>query len=154
MFNETTKAAWQGIEPGSALKERVLALEAQPQRKTIPFPTAKTVRKLASLAACIAVAVVLLNPAPRVALSGVGPGVAAAAFSRQIDAQPVTLLLDCSSRVQLTVSDGTLEALEEGYAWHLPGPGEYTVTATRGRHTTETHFQILREDGVLSVTTH
>lgn len=154
MFDESTKTAWQGIQPGPALKDRVLALEAQPQSKTIPFPAKKTLRSLASLAACIAVAVVLLNPAPRVNLVGHGPGVAAASLTRQADAQPVTLLLDCDSRTTLTVSDGTLEPLEDGFAWHLPGPGDYIVTATRGGRTVETHFQVLMEEGALSVTTH
>ena len=155
MFDNNTKAAWQGIGPDPALRERVLTQAAPAQRKTIPFPTAKTVRTLTSVAACIVVAVVLLNPAPQVTLTGLGPGVATAAFSRQAAPKPVTLLLDCDSRAQLTVSDGTLEPLDAGYAWHLPGPGEYIVTATRGRRTTETHFQVLTEDGIsVSVTTH
>ena len=155
MFDDKTKAAWQGIGPNPALRERVLTQTAPVQSKTIPFPTKKTVRALTSIAACIVAAVILLNPAPQVTLSGVGPGVAVATFSRQAAPQPVTLLLNYDGESEIAVSEGTLEQQGDTLLWHLPGPGEYSLTATRGKRTTETHFQILSEDGVsFSVTTH
>ncbi len=154
MFDENTKAAWQGIQPGPALKDRVLALEAQPQSKTIPFPGKKTLRALTGLAACIVAAVILLNPMPRVTLTGYAPGTATAAFSRQAEAQPLTLHLAYDGESTLTVSQGTLEVQGESLLWHLPGPGNYILTAVRGGRTVETHFQVLLEEGVLSVTTH
>lgn len=152
MFDDKTKAAWQGLTPDPALKERVLALEAQPRSKTIPFPAKKTLRALTGLAACIAVAVILLNPMPQVTLTGCEAGVAAAAFSRQA-MTPVTLRLKYDGESTLTVSEGTLEIQEDILLWHLPGAGEYILTATRGRRTVETHYQVLT-DGGLSVTTH
>ena len=154
MFDEKTKAAWQGIGPDPALRQRVLNQTAPAQPKTIPFPVKKTVRALTSVAACIVVAVMLLNPAPQVDFVGHGPGVATVSLSRQAQ-QPVTILLTYDGESSLEVSHGTLEVQGKDLFWHLPGSGEYILTATRGSRTTVTHFQVLTEDGVsVSVTTH
>ena len=154
MFDEKTKAAWQGIGPDPALRQRVLNQTAPAQPKTIPFPLQKTVRALTTAAAWIVVAVLLLNPAPQVNFVGQGPGVAAASFSRQAQ-HPVTILLTYDGESSLEVSEGTLEVQGRDLLWHLPGEGEYILTATRGRRTTVTHFQVLTEDGVsVSLTTH
>lgn len=154
MFDDKTKAAWQGIGPDPALRERVLTQTAPVQSKTISFPVQKAVRAVTGIAACIVAAVLLLNPAPQVDFVGQGPGVAAASLSRQI-VHPVTIVLTYDGESTLEVSDGTLEIDGRDLLWHLPGAGEYILTATRGRRTTVTHFQILTEDGVsVSVTTH
>jgi len=154
MFDDKTKAAWQGVNPDPALRERILTQTAPAQSKTIPFPLQKTIRALTTAAACIVVAVMLLNPAPQVNVVGQGPGVAAATFSRQIQ-HPVTIVLTYDGESTLEVSDGTLEINGRDLLWHVPDAGEYVLTATRGRRTTVTHFRVLTEDGVsVSVTTH
>ena len=147
MFDETTKAAWQGISPSPALKERVLAQKAQPT-PVIAFPT-KTVKRVISAVACVAVALMLLTPAPQVSLTGTGSGVSMAAYTRQMpDQQSMTLTLEVTRGTTLYTQDGWLEQDGTTALWHLPAEGEYTLTAVNGRRTTEFCVEVtVTEDG-------
>ena len=136
MFNNQTTAAWQGIMPDSALRERVLQQAAQ-EKKVIAFP-AKALRGAVTAVACVAVAVMLLNPAPQVSLVGTGPGTAMAAYSRQMpEQQGMTLMLETNRNTQLTTEDGWVEQDGKTALWHLPGEGEFTLTAESGRRSTD-----------------
>ena len=135
MFDNNTKAAWQGISPDGALRERVLQQAAQ-EKKVIPFP-AKAVRSTITAVACVVVAVMLLNPAPQVSLVGTGPETAMAVYSRQMPAQQgMTLVLETGRNTVLTTEDGWVEQDGKSALWHLPGEGTFTLTASNGRHST------------------
>lgn len=151
MFDNHTKAAWQGISPDGALRERVLQQAAQ-DKKVIAFP-AKAVRSAISAVACVVVAVMLLNPAPRVTLTGTGPEVAMAAYSRQMPAQQgMTLLLETTRNTILTTEDGWVEQDGKTALWHLPGEGEFTLTAVNGKRSVEFCVAVTITDEGRSVT--
>ena len=123
MFDDNTKQAWQSITPDAALKERVLQQAAQ-QQKVIHFPT-KAVRRVASAAACLVLALMLFNPAPQVSLVGTGPGVAMATYSRQMPTQQsMTLVLETGKNTTLITEDGWIEQDGTTALWHLPAEGE------------------------------
>ena len=147
MFDNNTKTAWQGVSPDPSLKARVLQQAAQ-QRKVISFP-AKAARRVAAAAACLVLALVLLNPAPQVSLVGTGPGVAMAAYSRQMpEQQGMTLVLETSRNATLTTEDGWVEQNGTTALWHLPGDGEYTLIAVSGRRSTEFCVEVtITEEG-------
>ena len=150
MFDNDTKAAWQGISPDGALRERVLQ-QAGREKKVIAFP-AKAVRSGLSAVACVVVAVMLLNPAPRVTLTGTGPEVATAAYSRQLPArQGMTLMLETTRNTTLTTEDGWVEQDGKTALWHLPGEGEFTLTAVNGKRSTEFCVEVTVTDEGRSV---
>lgn len=147
MFDDNVTAAWQGITPPDSLKAKVLA-QTVPAKVT-RFP-AKQLTRLASLAACLALAVVLLNPAPAANFSGVSP--VARAYALQAETPLATLLLDWDGKSELTISGGELEYGEDTVLWRVFEEGEYTLTARRGLRTVTRTFSVeMTEDG-LSVT--
>ena len=151
MFDNNTKAAWQGIAPDGALRERVLQQTAR-EKAVIPFP-AKAVRSAISAVACVVVAIMLLNPAPQVRLTGTGPEVAMAAYSRQMPAQQgMTLMLETSRNTTLTTEDGWVEQDGKTALWHLPGEGQFTLTAVNGKRSTEFCVEVTITDEGRSVT--
>lgn len=151
MFDNNTKATWQGITPDSSLRERVLQQAAQ-EKKVIPFP-AKAVRGTISAVACVVVALMMLNPAPQVSLVGTGPGVAMAAYSRQMPAQQgMTLMLETNRNTTLTTEDGWVEQDGTAALWHLPGEGEFTLTAVSGRRSIEFRVEVTTTEDGRSVT--
>ena len=151
MFDEKTKQAWQGVTPSPELKERALNQTA-PSKKIVSFP-AKAVRSTISAVACVVVALMLLNPAPQVSLVGTGPGMSTAAYSRQMPAQQsITLMLETNADTTLTTEDGWVEQDGNTALWHLPGEGEYTLTAVRGRRSTSFCVQVTMTEGARSVT--
>lgn len=150
MFDDNTKQAWQSVTPDAALKARVLQ-QAVLQRKIVSFPT-KAVRRVVSAAACVVLALMLLNPAPQVSLVGTGPGVAMAAYSRQMPTQQsVTLVLETGKNTTLITEDGWIEQDGTTALWHLPDEGEYTLTAVNGRRTTEFCVEVTTNEGGRSV---
>ena len=151
MFDHKTKAVWQGIAPDSSLRDRVLQQAAQ-DKKVVPFP-AKAIRSAITAAACIVVAVMLLNPSPQVTLVGTGPGIAMAAYSRQMPAQQgMTLMLETSRNTILSTEDGWVEQDGKNALWHLPGEGEFTLTAVNGKRSTEFSVAVTITDEGRSVT--
>lgn len=151
MFDDNTKQAWQDISPSRELKERALNQTA-PAKKITSFP-AKVLRNAISAAACIAIALMLLNPAPQVTLVGTGPDVAMAAYSRQVPAQQgMTLVLETTRNTTLTTEDGWVEQDGNTALWHVPGEGEFTLIAVSGGRSTEFCVQVTLTDDGRSVT--
>ena len=151
MFDDKTKNAWQAITPDPALREKALAQAGgePPVKKASVRPFLNLLRVTASIAACIALALVLLRPGrPQVTFTGVQPGAAIAAFSQRSEsAWAVTLVLEAGKDTVLTTGEGVLEADGSTFYWRLPGPGDYTLTASRGSHSSDLHFSVAYDEG-------
>ena len=146
MFDDNTKAAWQGITPSADLKQRVLV---QPPAKVVAFP-AKKLSRMASLAACLMLALVLVFPAPRAEFAGVKPAPRMAMLTLTEAPAPLAeLALEWDGKSQLTVSCGELVYGEDAVVWQVFEEGEYTLTARRGLRTrTVTYTVNVTEDGL------
>ena len=146
MFDDNTKAAWQGITPSADLKQRVLA---QSPAMVVTFPT-KKLSRLTGMAACLMLALVLVFPAPRAEFAGVQPPPRMATMSLKETAAPLAeLALEWDGKSELTVSGGTLEYGEDSVVWQVFEEGEYTLTARRGLRTrTVTYTVNVTEDGL------
>ena len=84
MFDDKTKNAWQAITPDPALREKVLAQAGgePPVKKASVRPFLNLLRVTASIAACIALALVLLRPGrPQVSFPASSTRVTAQALS-------------------------------------------------------------------------
>ncbi len=137
MFDESTKAAWQGIQPSPELKEKVLR---QQPKKVTPFP-GNLVKTAAAVAACLIIGVNVLGLGqPLVEVNGQPvnqPMVlqSAAALSREVSAlsadEGITVELTADDDTDLAVSEGRLE----GNLWTVEAPGDYLLRAIKGNKT-------------------
>lgn len=59
----------------------------------------------------------------------------------------MTLVLEAGKDTVLTTGEGVLEADGSTFYWRLPGPGDYTLTASRGSHSSDLHFSVAYDEG-------